>query len=401
MNTKSIFLAGSALLLTGVFTPRAPASIPLGGDRVQLGGFFSQGWLYSSDNNYPTADKGGTFDFREMAVNVSTTVGSHLRLGGQAFAQRLGDLGEDKVILDWAIADYNFSPAFGLRAGRVKYPKGLYGEALDLDVVRPFVFLPGSVYSPVMRDFSASFNGGMAYGSINAGKGSFDYKVFGGKIPMSPSQGVTEFYNNAGFYPAPGATALSMDSVVGGQLTWNTPVSGLKFVYSFSQFTNLASDGPFVAYPAANLHSNIHHFTWNTISSEYSVGNWVFAGEWQRTDSALRYSALPVLAAVDDKVGWDGWYLSAARRLNDRFEVGGYYGDLKNRFGSPAGGSRNYQHDSALSLRFDYSEHVLFKIEAHHIDGTYQTFDTARIPNPSSQLKSRTNLIAVKTTFSF
>jgi len=401
MNTKSIILAGFALLLTGVSTPRALASVPVGDGRVQLGGFFSQGWLYGSDNNYPTADKGGTWDFREMAVNASTTVGSHLRIGGQVFAQRLGELGRDKVILDWAVADYNVSPVFGIRAGRVKYPKGLYGEALDLDIVRPFVFLPGSVYSPVMRDFSASFNGGMAYGSIDAGKGSFDYKVFGGRIPMSPDQGVAEFYNNAGFYTAPGATALSMDSVLGGQLTWNTPVSGLKLVYSFSQFTNLATDGPFVAYPAANLHSNIHHFTWNTISAEYSWGNWVFAGEWQRTDSGLRYSAPPVLATVDGPVGWDGWYLSAARRLNDKFEVGAYYGDLKNRFGSANGGSRNYQHDWALSLRFDYSEHVLFKIEGHYIDGTYQTFDTARIPNPGAGLRPHTSLIAVKTTFSF
>ena len=33
--------------------------------------------------------------------------------------------------------------------------------------------------------------------------------------------------------------------VTGGQLTWNTPVSGLKFVYSYSFFTTLATDGPF------------------------------------------------------------------------------------------------------------------------------------------------------------
>ena len=57
--------------------------------------------------------------------------------------------------LDWAVADYNFRQEFGIRVGRVKYPKGLYGEALDLDVIRPFVFLPMSVYNPVLRDFSA------------------------------------------------------------------------------------------------------------------------------------------------------------------------------------------------------------------------------------------------------
>src|SRR5262245_55649769 len=178
----------AAVALAGV---NSFAAIPVGSSNVQIGGFFSQGWLYSSDNNYPTADQGGTWDFREMGFNASTTFGSHFRVGGQVFAQRLGALGGDKVILDWAQADYNFSPAFGLRVGRVKYPKGLHGEALDLDVVRPFVFLPGAVYSPVMRDFCASFDGAMIYGTFNVGKaGSIDYKAFYGDIPMTADKGV-------------------------------------------------------------------------------------------------------------------------------------------------------------------------------------------------------------------
>jgi hypothetical protein len=390
-----------AFILVATLVLGARAAIPVGDSNVQIGGFFSQGWLYSDNNNYPTADKGGTWDFREMAFNASTTVGSHLRVGGQVFAQRLGDLGEDKVILDWAVADYNFNSAFGIRAGRVKYPKGLYGEALDLDVVRPFIFLPGSVYSPILRDFSASFNGGMVYGSINVGKSSFDYKVFGGKIPMSPSQGVAEFYNNASFYAAPGVTGLSMDSVAGGQLTWNTPVSGLKFVYSYSQFTNLATNGAFIAYPPVNFHSNISKFSWNTFSAEYTTGNWVFAGEWQRTDGGLSYSALPFVPTTNSSVGWDGWYVSAARRLNDKFELGAYYGNLSDRFAADSGDPKNYQHDTALSFRYDYNDHVLFKIEGHYIDGTYQTFNTLRIPNPASTRQNDTTVIAVKTTLSF
>jgi hypothetical protein len=126
------FLSRRGLAAILAFIPAfASAAVTLENSRVQVGGFFSQGYLYSSNNNYPTADKGGTWDFREMAANVSTTFGSHLRVGGQVFAQRLGALGDDKVKLDWAVADYNFSSLLGVRVGRVKYPKGLYGEALD------------------------------------------------------------------------------------------------------------------------------------------------------------------------------------------------------------------------------------------------------------------------------
>lgn len=391
------FAAGLALAGSSTF-----AAIPVGNSNVQIGGFFSQGWLYSSDNNYPTTAKGGTWDFREMGFNASTTFGSHFRVGGQVFAQRLGAIGGDKVILDWAQADYNFSPAFGLRVGRVKYPKGLYGEALDLDVVRPYVFLPGAVYSPVLRDFSASFDGAMIYGSVNVWKGSFDYKVFHGDIPISPEKGVAEFYNNSGLFSAAGVQRLDMDSVTGGQLAWNTPVSGLKVVYSYSYYSNLAADGAFGAYPVIQLTSNFHTFAWHTFSAEYTWGNWVFAGEWQRAKGTLAYSAAPVLPTVIGDSGWDGWYVAASRRLNDKFEVGAYYGNLENNSTTTAKSlPQNHQRDLALSLRYDLNEHVLIKVEGHSIDGTYQTFHTVRIPNPAATRQNRTTVFAVKTTLSF
>ncbi|MEO6003844.1 MAG: hypothetical protein ABIZ04_04835 [Opitutus sp.] len=395
-----------ACALAGVFAMlvSAAGAVAIGNSNIQIAGFFSQGWLYNSENNHPTRNDGGTWDFREMALNASTPIGSHLRVGGQVFAQRFGSIGEDKVILDWAVADYNFTPAFGIRVGRVKYPKGLYGEALDLDVVRPFVFLPAAVYSPILRDFSASFDGAMIYGALSSAAGSFDYKLFHGDIPMSKEKGVAEFYNNSGLYSASGGgvQSLNMDSVTGGQLAWTTPISGLKAVYSYSYYTNLSTDGPFAAAPMFNLHSNFKKFAWTTYSVEYVRNAWTFAAEWQRSRGGLAYAAAPVLATVNDHSGWDGWYGSVARRLNDKFEVGGYYGSLENNATTTSHSDpRVHQRDTALSFRYDVNEHLLFKIEAHHIDGTYQTFNTARIPNPSGTTATKSTLIAIKTTLSF
>jgi hypothetical protein len=400
MKTPTIRSLALVVLCT-LLAVAARASVTIENTNIQISGFFSQGYLYSSNNNFPTADEGGTWNFRSMAFNVSDTIGDHLRVGAQAFAQSFGNIGDDKVILDWAIADYNFSPLFGIRAGRVKYPRGLYGEALDLDTVRPFIFLPVSVYNPILRDFSASFDGAMIYGSVNAGKNSFDYKLFYGDIPMSPQQGVAEFYNNASFYTSAGVSKLQMDSVTGGQLTWNTPVDGLKFVYSYSFFTNLASDGPFVGYPAVSFPSNIPKFTYLTYSAEYTLNDWVFAAEWQRNEGEISYSAKPFVPVTTGAVGWDGWYVSVARRLNDKFEVGAYYGNLQTRENYSGSVPADYQHDIALSVRYDLNDHVIFKVEAHDIDGTYQTFNTVRIPNPASGLKNDTTLFAVKTTISF
>jgi len=400
-NLPGLGRAVLAILLCGALAQSASAAIPVGNSNVQIGGFFSQGYLYDNASNFPTEDKGGTFDFREMAFNVSTTYGAHLRVGAQAFAQRFGNIGEDKVVLDWAVADYNFSSAFGVRLGRVKYPKGLYGEALDLDIVRPFIFLPNAVYNPVLRDFASAVNGASIYGSVNAGKSSFDYKLFYGKIPMSPDKGVAEFYNNFGAYSnaAGGVGALKMDYAAGGQLVWNTPISGLKAVYSRSWFSNLQSDGPFIAYPAANMHSNIPKFTWDTISAEYATGNWTFASEWQRTGGTISYGAVPFTPIIVSAVGWDAWYVSAARRINDKLELGAYYADLKPRYPGGGGSAANRQNDLDASIRYDVSEHLTCKLEIHWIDGNYQFFNTPRISNPT--LPNSSTVIAVKTTFSF
>jgi hypothetical protein len=392
-------LALAAVL--GMIAVAARASVSIENTNVQIGGFFSQGYLYSDNNNLPTQDVGGTWNFREAAFNVSDTFGAHLRVGAQIFEQSFGNIGQDRVILDWAVADYNFKPWFGVRAGRVKYPKGLYGEALDLDVVRPFILLPEAVYSPILRDFTASFDGAMIYGSVDALKGSFDYKVFGGTIPINPEKGVTDFYND-GYgllaYPT-GATALKMDSVEGAQLVWNTPVSGLKLVGSYSFFKNLDASGPFAGYPAVPLNTNIPKFSWITYSAEYTVGDWVVAAEWQRTGGDL-FLAVPAIGfATSEFVGWDGWYVSVSRRINDKFQVGAYYGDNQVRTGFNSSNIGDYQHDTALSLRYDLNEHVLFKVEAHYFDGTYETFNTVRIPNPNP--KPNTTVLAVKTTLSF
>jgi hypothetical protein len=375
-------------------------AVAIGDSNVQIGGFFSQGYLYSNNNNLPTEDVGGTWNFREAAFNVTDTIGAHLRVGAQVFEQDFGNIGNDKMILDWAIADYNFTPWFGIRAGRVKYPKGLYGEALDLDVVRPFVLLPEAVYSPILRDFTASFDGAMIYGSVNVLKSSFDYKVFGGNIPINPDKGVADFYNDGGgLYAGNGVADLRMDSVAGTQLVWNTPVSGLKFVGSYSYFSNLQTDGPFAAYPPVNLRTNIPKFSWITYSSEYTFGDWVFAAEWQRTGGDLLLTAPLLGFASSEFVGWDGWYVSASRRLGEKFQIGAYYGNNQVRTGYSSSNSSDYQHDTALSLRYDLNDHVLFKIEAHYFDGTYETFNTARIMNPNP--KPNNTVFAAKTTISF
>jgi hypothetical protein len=400
-NSKSTGLGRAVLafFLCTAIASLAQGAVSLGNSTVQLGGFFSQGYIEGNNNNYPFEDKGGTFDFREMGVNVSSTIGAHLRVGGQLFAQRLGNYGEDQVKLDWAQVDYNFRQEFGIRLGRVKYPKGLYNEALDLDSVRPFVFLPMALYNPVVRDFNSALNGGMIYGSVELGKaGSLDYKVFYGNIPMSPKQGVADFFNTTGLYTPAGVNRVGMDYSAGGQIFWSTPVTGLKLGYSYSFFKHLVAAGKFAFFPAGDVVLDLPKYNYHTFSAEYIRDSWTFVGEYQQVSGDT--SIVNPFSASAGKSEVANWYVSAARRLNDKFEVGTYYSSQENT--NPSAGSlaaANHNRDWAFSLRYDLNEHVLFKAEYHYVDGRYNVFNTTRTPNPA--VKDNSSFFAVKTTLSF
>ena len=400
MKSKFVSLVGIGAFAAGLLVSSLPASVSLGNSTVQVGGFISQGYIQSDGNNYPFQDNQGTFDFREMAFNASGTIGAHLRIGGQLFAERLGNYGNDQVKLDWANADYNFRQEIGVRVGRIKYPKGLYGEALDLDVIRPFVFLPMSVYNPVLRDFSASFDGAMVYGTLGLGAkgGSLDYKVFYGDIQMNKDQGVADFFNNAKLYSAAGVQQLGLDHVAGISFDWSTPISGLKVHASYSQLNDVFGDGQFYAAPVP-ISVQLPKLGYSIVGVEYAHNNWTFAGEYFIQDGTTHIVAAPILNQTGD-YGTNSWYVSAARRLNDKFEVGTYYSYSENRYPSATATKQAKQiGDWALSLRYDINEHITVKAEGHYVDGNYNMFNTAKTPNPS--LDKTSTLFALKTTLSF
>jgi len=371
---------------------------------VQFGGFFSQGFLETDHNNYPVQTKGGTFDFREYGLNASSNFGTHLRVGGQVFGQTLGKYGDDKPFIDWAQVDYNVRPEFGVRVGRIKHPRSLYSDVLDLDVLRPFVFLPQSIYDNRLRDFQASFDGAMIYGSLNAGRSSFDYRIFYGGIPIRSGSGVADYFRTGGgLYANNQPLKLGIDSVYGATLMLNTPVPGLKFGAFFSRMNELTATGPFFAVPTMDATTRLTRSDYITLSTEYSTGSWTFAAEYVLSESDI-VIALPPAIAPEQKLDATIRYAygSVARRIGEKFEVGTYYTET---WSTPtvnvAGSSDLERKDWAFAVRYDVNEHLLFKVEVHAIRGTKDFFDTEGISNPPSRLSNSTTLFAAKTTISF
>ncbi len=397
------FLGALSGLTLIAAAPAAPAAVTW--NDVQFGGFVSQGYLINSGNNDYLGDTSeGTFDFREYALNASWSSGK-FRVGAQGFGQKLGEYGDDRITLDWAIVDYQATQGFGVRAGRVKMPRGLYNEALDVDSVRPFVLLPQSVYDARLRDFNAAFNGGMVYGNITAGRaGSFDYRLFYGEIPMRSDSGASVYFNND--LPSP-IFDIGMDSVVGGSVFWNTAVNGLRFGYSYSGFENFNVDrgvtyGPMQLMVKKTAPKHHRHL----ISAEYLSGDWVFAAEVGTEDSNSRIEVVSMALTSRYEFESRYGYLSAARRINSRVELGAYVSHSRDEGQLiPAAAGIDVpvleQTDFALSTRIDVNEHLIVKVEGHYIDGAGKIFDTPTHPQPFANRDDSWFLFAAKATLSF
>lgn len=403
MNIKSTFILsclGFAVAVT------QPAKAALTWHDVQFGGFVSQGYLVNTgSNDYLGNTSDGTFDFREWAANASYSFGKW-RIGAQVFGQRLGVYGGDRPKLDWASIDYQPAQWFGVRAGRIKMPRGLYNEALDLDSVRPFVLLPQSVYDARLRDFNAAFNGGMIYGNVELHRfGSLDYKAFLGDIPMSTSSGANDYFNNDAPFPN---TAIGMDTVRGGSLFWNTPTSGLRVGYSYNVFVNMNSDRLVTTGPSTTLamFKNGPHYERHLLSVEYTMGDWVFAAEAGRERAHYNIGIIgsPAVIAVF-KFQSDSAYLSATRRINRWLEMGTYVSHSKDRQYSVAGTVFPIpdlkQDDYALSAKFDLTEHLIFKLEGHYMHGSGKIFSTPTHPQPVTARDNSWEMLAAKVTYSF
>lgn len=380
---------------------------------VDFHGFVSQGYIWNSGHNdYLGGDSHeGTYDFREYGFNGSMAY-KQWRVGAQFFGQKLGPYGDDKMTLDWGDVDYQAAQWFGLRGGRVKMPRGLYNESLDLDSTRVFVFLPQSVYDARLRDFQASFDGGMVYGNIDLKKaGSFDYKIFGGTKSMSTDSGASDYFNIDAPFPN---LAIGMDDLWGGSIFWNTPIQGLRIGYSFSRYDNFKTLR-YVPSRATDTWNNCPTYDRHLASIEYTVSDWVFAAEGGLDDTyhvlyfPPGYNGNPNSQTYGHLYPEEFYfYTSATWRANRWLEFGTYYSYWHwSQVGKPEPGytlpsfANLNQSDIAFSTRFDLTDNLIFKIEAHYMGGAGLVLNVPSHPQPPAATDKSWVMLDAKMTFSF
>src|ERR1700728_4223609 len=114
---------------------------------IEIYGFATQGFLFSSNNNYLTMQSSsGSLQWTDGAVSVADSLSDNLRVGIQLHMYQLGQLGGPNVQVDWASGDYRVNDHFGFRAGKVKTVIGLFNDSQDVDAIFLWILLPQGDY---------------------------------------------------------------------------------------------------------------------------------------------------------------------------------------------------------------------------------------------------------------
>lgn len=366
---------------------------------IQIHGFATQGFMYSSTNNFLGANtSAGSFQWTDGAVSVSDSLTDKLRVGIQLHMYQLGEFGGPNIQVDWASGDYKINDYAGIRAGKIKTPLGLFTDSQDVDAVHLWALLPQSIYPIDNRSFYLSIIGGEYYGSMNLGKkaGTVMYRGYAGYRSLDMSGGyeneingiVAELDGALGQPYSPIATAPG-GNAFGGDVRWLTPVRGL-LVGSSVMIADLHGSAPGV-----NVGQPM-----NGITQEYAQfekGKFMAAGEWRRQPIAFHVAAGPIYDAIP--LDWRSWYGMFGYHVSEKFQVGTYY----SHFVDAGGGNNtslaaNYSKDWTVSARYDFNSYFYGKLEEHFVHGTDWGYYADDNPNG---LKPRSNLLAARIGFSF
>jgi hypothetical protein len=361
---------------------------------IDLHGFASQGFIATNKYNYLGKSSEGSFRFSEAGLNLSFNPFPRTRVSAQVFTYDVGDAGEYDVVLDYAHVEYKFDDEIGVRVGRIRRPEGIYNDIQDLDLSRTWVLLPQGIYNARWRDFYLALDGGEIFGTIPlslAGSLTYDF-YYGIQHPKLNGGLALQKANLPPFQPLVDINAPQMG---GGQLWWNTPVKGLRAgaALNYDRDLTFATD--------TGRQSKGSPFTQH-YSLEYLWNSWTFQAEYLRfrIDYENTAGGLPPSTRLIEP---DSWYVSAAYRFNKWVELGSYYSEYYPNVHDRKGAtlpfaSDAYQKDTAVALRFDVNDSVIFKVEGHYIRGTGQLFDN--VENPIRQ-DDGWWMIALKTTLSF
>ena len=383
-------------------------------ERIQLNGFISQGYIYSTHNDFiPQASEYGSFEFNEAGLTFSVDVSEKLRLGFQLLARDFGPIGNYRIFLDWGFADYRFAKAFGIRVGKIKAPLGFYNEVRDTDPLFPMVILPQSIYDEAFRPVFIAYNGIGFYGKLNIGAGDLNYHLFSGSVDhpsdapylMQIRNAVNRGIAQTGMSISP----LEMDTQLfyGGRLIWNTPISGLRLGGSYA-FLKAKYHGS-LSIPMSSpveVFGSMKLKKFFLLSGEWAIGNFTLTTEYMELPPLIHLDLFGQNILLTEETE-QGWYIMGSYVFADRLTLYAFYDRFLSDKDDPEGnntallGLENFfgwQKDMVIGARYDINFNWTVKVEYHFIDGVAKS--AVFFPSVLNATQ-KWNMLALKMSYNF
>lgn len=347
-------------------------------------GFISQGYIKSTANNYLGNSKDGSFNFTEVALNVTKIYKEKIDLGAQLFARKFGPAENFDAKFDWFYANYQYSDWLKFKVGRIKIPYGLYNELSDIDSARVPILLPQSVYPSQNRNYLLAQNGVQLYGFGEVAKyGSLGYHFYAGSINLDlPPITSTALI----------ITQIDVPHLLGGRLLWETPLEGLISAFTLQELTLKLN----ATQPGTSFKADLP-VTQRLISLEYTIRRLKLATEYGRQYVELKTNSasFPYTKTTSEQ-----FYFLANYQLTDDFAPGIYYSMLTPNV-SKRGGREKQQSDLAIYFRYDLNSTWLVKLGGHLMNGTGGLNSSLNDNMPLSSLEKNWGVFMVKTTANF
>jgi hypothetical protein len=357
---------------------------------IQIHGYATQGFLYTSDNNIlTTSSSNGSPAWTEAVVNVGAQPIPKLRIGLQGRYFLLGNYG-NAITLDWAAADYKANDLFGVRFGKVKTPLGLFNEIQDIDPSYIWSLLPQGVYPITSRNSLLSHYGGVVYGRVNLGDGlgKLEYRGWGGQSMLGSDDGYFLGFREAGIVLPEGLNL----TIYGAAIHWRPPVRGLMVGASNTKHNPYHDPVTIGSYSGT---ANGAAFNWPYYFTQLERNRWMLAGEYTRANGKLPLS-IPGAPVIKLALDQRSWYTMGSVKATAKLTGGLYFSEATNHVA--ALGPARYSKDWAVSARYDFNQFLYAKAEQHFYDGTAIGYDAALNPNG---LKPDTKLTILKVGVSF
>ena len=353
-----------------------PVAIAAADDRFEfeLHGFATQGFIKTDSNSFFGDSENGSFDFREIGVNLAVEPTSRLRLSGQLLSRKAGAMNSGRPEVDFAVADYTLvstqSNNVRLLLGRIKHPLGLYNETRDMAFTRPGVFVPQEVYFDKVRNLVLSSDGVAAkFGWFGD---ELDVNLHLAASRMRVDDNVESSYLG-GLWQ--GELEPEDVSFV-GNLSVTTPNERLRGGFSLVS-TNLSFEpGALDPFGPGNI-----DILFALTSLQYVAGDWTFSAEYMR--EPISWNGFAGFILADHDATSEGYYAQAEWHLSERFNLlfryGELYADRADRSGrrlelASGGfipGHVAYSHIATLGARWDLSPQLMLQAEIQRHNGTF------------------------------